>query len=174
MATDQKPDVEKVERPMGLKTPHDVSLVVVGMEGRAEALDKLAKKNEEEGYTREAKSIAADAAAIRENVLPIMRRQLEIPFPKSEDVEKRIATELATLVRPAVINAPMHIDQKKTKEEQEEIFRDRADRLLDELASRILAYGEAIADDAYQAGLAAREATPTRFAANAVKGLGSG
>jgi hypothetical protein len=162
-------EVKKVG-PFELQTPHDAALLVTALESRADALDKLAKGNEKESYGREARIIESDAAAIRSRILPVFQRQAELPLAKTEDLAKAVKGKISTLVIPAMNNVP--VDPKKTKEEQEEIFRDRAMRLVDTLAERIAGALEEAAQSGWDEGYQARHMTPTALAMGNLDALG--
>jgi hypothetical protein len=165
----------KAPEPIAFTTGHAIDLLVQAVEDRIPVLEGLAKKNEGEGYHTAAKSIAADAAALKAEVLPLIRKQVEMPLTKAEDIRRQIKEHLAPLVRPAVMNARTDLmDPKKTKEEQEELFRNRADRLLDTLAVKIETYATSLAEESFYAGRAARNLTPQRLAMDSLVALKDG
>src|SRR5689334_12432410 len=91
----------KPPTPVALKSAHDFALATTALEHRAEELKKLSKKNREEGYVREARSIEPDAAAIEHAILPQFRSQRELPLADFERLEKSVGEAIAKFVRQA-------------------------------------------------------------------------
>jgi hypothetical protein len=143
--------------PVQLRTRRDHSLTVQALEARAKGLDTLAKRNADEGYTRESKTQAADAAAIRTFILPAFYSQRELPLVGTDQVRAGIVEALRFAVRgELVVVAP--------KDRQEDLLRDREQQLLERLAVHIETFAVAVAEDAYAAGVAAREDQPAAIA----------
>jgi hypothetical protein len=141
----------KKPEPVVLRTAHDYSLVTVALDSRQEELKKLAKKNLDEGYTREARAISADAEAIEHHVLPQFRAQRELPLVTSEQLEKEISGALRVLVMRAFDG----LSDKKVLITPEGLA-DRKNRLLTQLTTRISLYATQLADEAFNQGVAAR------------------
>lgn len=153
-------------QPIHLRTRHDASLAAKALESRAETLDKLADKNEGEGYYREARGQKSDAATIRELILPAFREQGELPLVTPEQIRGGIAEGLRSIIRNAlIVRAP--------EEKQEDALQSREDNLLEQLALRVEGFAEEVASIAYEAGYAARESAPNHLvhrALHAIKG----
>lgn len=139
--------------PIHLRTRHDATLAAHALEHRVDELEKLAKKNQDSGYGREARTQLSDAATIKELILPAFREQGELPLVTPEQVRGGIAEGLRDIIRNAlIVRAP---DDKQT-----DALISREDQLLEKLAIRIEAYAEQVASDAYEAGYAARHNDP--------------
>jgi hypothetical protein len=138
--------------PVALRSQHDYSLVTDALEHRKEDLEKLAKKNEEEGYSREARAIKADLAAIEHHILPVFRDQREMPLVTHE----QLAKEIAAALRPHIYRAFDGLGDPKVHVTFDGIQR-RRDTLLDALALRITHFATGLADEAFNEGHAARE-----------------
>jgi hypothetical protein len=70
--------------PVNLPARRDWTLVVEGLEKKADATAKLAAKAKDEGYHRAAREMEIDVAAINERILPVLREQREIRFVTHE------------------------------------------------------------------------------------------
>ena len=153
----------KKPSPVTLRTAHDFSLVTQALEFRKEDLTKLAKKVQEDGYAREARSISADAEAIERHVLPQFREQRELPLVTHEQLEKEIAVALTRFISaafrglgdPKVVVTPATIDHRR-------------EELLKSLTTRVALYVKDVADDAFNQGYAAREQTAEALAMRAI------
>jgi len=160
-------DADKAPPTVQLRNAHDFGIVIRSLEEREQQIEKLAKKNEEEGYHREARTQHADAAAIRQFILPALRGQAELPLVTGDHVRQAIADRLRVVVRPTVkLGTP-----SGDKEAQEDAFRSRETRLVEQLAIYVEHYVAAVAQEAYNAGLAAREADPEAIALRVVHAL---
>ncbi len=142
-------------------TPHDYQIARVALAGRADDLTKLAKKNDEEGYVREARIIQADATQIKDRMLPLFSDQDELPLATTEEVSSAIRNELRGLVR---VHAKLDPDGAVDHEAV----------LLEKLGARIEAYAVAVAASAFAAGVAYREAAPEVVALKAIPALRPG
>ncbi len=156
----------KKPEPVKLASAHDFTLTTQALEHRAEELKKLSKKNSEEGYTREAKSIEADVAAIEYSILPQFRNQRELPLAGVEQLESSVEAAL----RVFIFRAFDTLDDPKSKVTAEGI-RNRHDRLVDLLADRITLYARDVAEDAFNHGYAIRQTSPEAIAARNVRTL---
>lgn len=123
----------------GKLSGYDVTLTIQALEHRADSLDGLAKKNEGEGYAKEARIIRGDSQAIREHILPLYRPQQELALAGFEEVTAGIANNLRQFVRRA-----------RTKKMDDE-------DVLSGLSLRIHQFARQVAERAYAAGIAARE-----------------
>lgn len=139
--------------PVQLRTRRDYTLVATAVEHRKEELKKLAKKNEDEGYSRQAREVRQDAEALEYHVLPLLQDQRELPLAGHIEVRAAIADAIRQEVET-------NRAQKRTTE-----------ALVGELAIRIEKYGRAIAERAYEAGFAAREQEPGMLAMRSLKEL---
>lgn len=140
-----------------LPTPHHWRLVRAAIADRVGALNAIAKKVSGEGYTREARTMEQDAMALSEDIAPQLETQAEIPLATADEVESGIVNQLRELARRHARRDREGIDDEAV--------------LLKELGKRIERYAVAIADRAYAAGYAAREATPEVFAIKALSEL---
>lgn len=149
-----------------LRSAHDFTLTVQALTARVEDLKKLAKKNEEEGYKRESRAVAADAEAIERFVLPALRDQRELPLVTVETLENEILGALRPMVQrafsgfgdPKVQITPSMIDWRR-------------DELLKVLVGRVLQFVTDVADDAFNQGHAAREQTAEAIAQRSIGSL---
>lgn len=157
-------DNGKAPAPIQLRNAHDFGIVVRALEDRGEEVDKLAKKNEEEGYVREARTQRADAAAIRQFILPTLRGQTELPLVTAEQVRAGIVARIRPLLHNAlVVLAP--------KEKQEDALVSRETTLAERIALYVEAYVSAVAEEAYNAGRQARESDPEAIALRMLSAL---
>lgn len=147
-----------------LRNTHDFAIVVRSLEDRHEQIEKLAKKNEDDGYHREARAQRADAGAIKQFILPLLRGQAELPLATAEQVREAVVLRIAPLVRDMlVVRAP--------EDRQEDMLRTREKNLCERLALYIESYASAIAEEAYNAGYAARASDPEAIALRMVHAL---
>lgn len=157
-------------------TRRDVGLVVQALTARTDDLDKLAKKAEDEGYAREARSVRDDLETIKQQILPQFRGQTELPLESAQSVQAAIANALRSVVRKR-----MHVTVQAEDEQraggsvyQTDAFKSAETYLLEELARRIEpALTEAV-EIGYQAGYAARESQPHVLAKKASEALWRG
>lgn len=97
---DQEP-VDGPPEPLQFQTRHDVKLMAIALEGRAADLTKMAKNVTEEGYPREARVMAGDAAALQHRVLPILRGQTQMVLATNATVQEMVEHRLVDLVEKA-------------------------------------------------------------------------
>lgn len=154
--------------PVQLRTRRDYTLTTRALTSRAELLEKLATKNEDEGYEREARTQSADAAAIKLFILPLFQEQAEMPLVTEEDMRLRIGESIRDVISGAlVVRAP--------EEKQTDMLRSREDSLVESLSLRIEAFATDIAQEAFAAGYAARDNEPLLIANRCLRSLsGSG
>lgn len=172
------------ERSVTLKSARDVTLAVQALESRADTLEKLAKKNSDEGYTRESRTQLTDKQAIELHILPQFRAQQELPLVDPEASRATIAQALRPVVAGRLTVKVMDRQVRELADArgggahgeraaQEELLVDREGQLLDALARRIFAYAVAVAEAGYAAGYAAREAEPEVLAHRELAVLGA-
>ena len=153
--------------PIEFRTRHDISLTVKALELRAADLEKLAKKNTDEGYSREGRVQLTDAATIKELILPAFRDQGELPLVTPEQNRGGIVEGLRPIIRNAlIVRAP--------DEKQEDALQSREDNLLEKLALRVEAFAEEVAIHAYNAGKEARLSSEAHFIARSIHAIQSG
>jgi hypothetical protein len=157
---------QKAIAPVKLRTAHDFTLTATALEARAEELKKLSKKNQEEGYSREAKSVQADADAIEYHILPAFRDQRELPLMTVEQVEK----EVAGAMRSFVFRSFDGLDDPKQSITPENI-RGRKERLLKTIGERVTFFAREIAERAFNEGYAARDTAPESLAMRCISSL---
>jgi hypothetical protein len=157
--------------PVQLRSAHDYALAVRALEERQEGIEKLAKKNEEEGYHRESRAMIADAAAIKMFILPAFRGQVELPLATAEKVREGIALRLRPIVRQYIKAAAGPALVKDGNTEQEDLLRNRETSLVEKLALYIETYVSAAATEAYNAGYAARDNDPEAIALRTIGAL---
>ena len=157
---------KKTPQPVKLASAHDFSLTTQALEHRSEELKKLVKKNQDEGYHREARAIEADVAAIEHAILPQFRSQRELPLASTEELE--IAVEGA--LRVFIFRAFDKLDDPKAHPTGNEI-RGRRDRLVETLAQRVTLFARDVAEEAFNQGYAIRQTTPEAIAARSVRTL---
>lgn len=150
--------------PIQFRTRHDIALLVDAVESRESDLLSLAKKNTEGGYPREARSQLADAAALKQFILPQLREQTELPLVTLEDLQLRIGEALRRDVSD-------HLIVRTPEDRQEDALRTRENKLLEILTTKIAAFALEIASSSYSAGYAARSNDPEELAARAVNVL---
>jgi RecJ-like exonuclease len=158
---------EEVSAPttVALRTRRDFTLATQALKHRAEGLEKLAKKNSEEGYDREARTQLADVAAIRDFILPRFQDQQEMPLVTEEELKAGISNGIRDLISHAlVVRAP--------EDKQEDMLRTREDHLVERLTNRIANFATEIAERAFAAGYASREDDPEVLAHKALGALG--
>lgn len=165
---DEAPTSRKT-KPVELRSAHDYTLTVQALEARAEDLKKLATKNQDEGYTREARSIQADVASIEQHVLPAFRAQRELPLVTEEHLEKEILGAL----RPLVWQAFNGLDNPKTHVTPAMLDRKR-EELLDTLVARVQHFATELAEESFNQGSASRQQTAEALAMRCIKALRSG
>lgn len=157
-------DTERAPSPVHLRNAHDFTILLRALEERHESIDKLAKKNEDEGYHREARTQRADAASIKQFILPALRGQGELPLATAEQVRAGIANRIRPLIHGSlVVKAP--------EERQEDALVSRETMLCERLAIYMETYASAIASEAYNAGYAARGYDPEAIALRMISAL---
>lgn len=161
MATDTSPN------PIVLRSRRDATLAVQALTHRAEDLEKLAKKNDDEGYGREARTQRADASAIKDLILPAFREQGELPLITTEQIRAGIANGLRDVIHGMLI-------VRSPEEKQEDALQSREEKLLERLAVRVEGYAFEVAEQAYQAGYSARANEPAVILQKALEGIGGG
>lgn len=142
---------------LDLPTPHHWRLVKVAVADRIASLKSIAKKVSDEGYTREARTMEQDAMALSEDVAPQLETQAEIPLATADEVQSGVVNSLRDLVRRHVRRDRQDVDDEAL--------------LLRYLGERIERYARDIAERAYAAGLAAREAEAEVFALKSLNAL---
>jgi hypothetical protein len=165
-AVEEPEQKQKPIEPVKLRTAHDFTLTATALQARAEELKKLSKKNSEEGYAREAKSVEADANAIEFHILPQFRAQRELPLLTVEQVEKEITGAL----RVFVFRAFDGLDNPKVAISPENI-RGRKERVLESIGKRVTFFAREIAERAFNEGVAAREISPESLAMRCIGSL---
>lgn len=150
--------------PIVLRTRRDATLAAQALEHRADDLEKLAKKNQDEGYSREARTQLADAATIKELILPSFREQGELPLVTPEQVRGGIAEGLRDIIRNSlIVRAP--------EDRQEDALLSREEALLEKLAIRVEAFAEECAQRGFDAGYSARTAQPNVLVHESISAL---
>jgi hypothetical protein len=161
--TDTAP-APKERKPVELRTARDYLLNVQALEERVDNLKKLGKKNDEEGYKREAKTILADAQAIEHFILPRFREQVEMPLKTTKQVRASITEALRPLVRDKLV--------VKTNEERLQIsVSTRETELVHAITNRVIAFADSLFEEAYNAGYSAREHSFEEFAMRAMDAM---
>jgi hypothetical protein len=148
------------------RTEHDLKLAGVALEHRVEELKKLQKKNDEEGYAREARAISADAAAIEHHLLPQLRAQRELPLLSTEQLQKEVEAALSRAVHQAF----EQLDNPKAAITPEGI-RSRRAHLIAKLASRVIVFARELAEASWNDGYQARGQSTERLTLNALESL---
>jgi hypothetical protein len=154
-------DVEQAAiplEPIDLPTPRHALVARIALESRAEELEKLAKKNKDEQYPREARVMELDAMMLREDLIPQLRDQVEIPLATGDEVKGAVANQLRDLVRRFVKRDP---DGEEDYEAQ----------MLDKLSERVGAFASALAERAFHEGFIARQQTAEVIALKCVDQL---
>jgi hypothetical protein len=160
---EEAPTGPKKPEPVLLRSQHDYTLVTQALDSRKEELKKLAKKNDDEGYKREARAVQADADAIEHHVLPQFRAQRELPLVTTEQLEKEI---IGALSRPVTV-AFEGLGDPKVRITPEGLSRRKHD-LIRALAQRITLYATQLADEAFNQGVAARGQSAEALAIGAI------
>lgn len=161
MFTEQATETE----PVTLRTRRDYTLTTQALEHRADDLEKLAKKNSEGGYPREARTQLSDVAAIRQFILPRFSEQRDLPLVTTETLKAAIGQGLRDIISGAlVVRAP--------EDKQADLLRTREDLLIEQLATRVANFGVSIADTAFAAGYASRDDDPEVLAHRCLSALG--
>lgn len=146
---------QKPLTPVEFRTRRDMSLVTEALEHRMDSLDKLAKKNDDEGYPSLGRKVKADAMQIREIVLPAFREQRELPIANPGD----ILSGVTSLIGPAFAKIPM---TEKTDADS----RDR--EIIETIAPRIARAIAIAAERGFWAGEASRESQPDLIGLRAI------
>jgi hypothetical protein len=142
-----------------LRAVHDVNLTATALEFRAEDLKKLAKKTSEEGYRREARAIQADAEAIEQSILPIVREQRTLPLVTPDVLEQEVNAALRIFVTQAFSG----LGDPKVQVTPSGVA-SRRDVLLASLTKRVSLFALDVAEEGYKQGLAARGHTSEALA----------
>jgi hypothetical protein len=151
-----------------LRTPHDHKLVIDALEARAEALDKLAKKNEDEHYTREARAINADVAAINTTIIPAFRGQASLKLVADGELQAAVARAIKPKVHRALVQYTTSLEATEDKDDQRDLLVDREQGLLEELARHVELMLLAASAEGVAAGVAMRESDPEVVAVRAL------
>jgi hypothetical protein len=159
----KKPEAPK---PVQLRSARDYTIATTALTTRAADLKKLAEKTRTEGYPREASSIDSDALAIEQFILPQFRAQQELPLITVEQLEKAIEEAL----RIPIVNAFNGLGDPKTLPTPDNIA-GRKEMLSKRLVTRLSLYARAVAKEAFDAGVAAREALPETLALRSIAEL---
>lgn len=138
---------------------HDMKLVAFAVEERVTRLRALEKKNTDEGYLREARTIAADAARLEKGILPALSLdQAEFPTLTAVEARSGIANHLHDVIRRYVRHSEGPEDNP-------------VEAFENEVCQRVERFGREIAEKAYAAGYAARGQHPTAFILSALEQL---
>lgn len=138
-------------------TVRDVVLTKVALEERIAALKKLATRNAEEGYPREARNIEGDCIQLAERILVQLEDQTEMELDGGDSVDFGIMNHLRDLVHA-------HVKDKSEAFDHEEI-------LLKALGEKVGRYVRAVADRAFAAGVHARSSDSASLALGALEHL---
>jgi hypothetical protein len=164
----ERPALSKAPGPVQLRTAHDYALTVQALESRALELTKLAKKNEDEHYHREARTVQADAAAITEIILPRFRPQGELPLATTEQLRAGIANALRSVVRRELLR---NAEETPVGERPLIDIPGRESAALEVFAAQIEGYAIDLAEHAFNAGYAARNDEPLALALASIGSL---
>ena len=159
----------KPPKPVELHSAHDFALTRQALTTHADDLEKLVDKVKDQGYSREARTIAADVGAIREVILPKFSAQQELALVSGAALEKQVADAL----RVEIYRTFNGLDDPKAKITQAGMV-GRRDRLLQLLASRVASFARDVAEAAYDQGYQVRKSSPESIAAKAVATLSGG
>lgn len=165
-AVEEPPKKPSAPKPVQLRSAHDYTIATTALEFRAADLKKLSQKTRDEGYPREASAIEADAAAIEQIILPQFREQRELPLATVEQLEKAIDDAL----RIPIVNAFSGLGDPKMMVTPDNIT-GRKEMLSKRLVTRISLFARAVAKEAFDAGIAAREALPETLALRSIREL---
>lgn len=163
---DDAPETKKAPEPVKLRSAHDYSITQFALEQRKEGLVKLAKKTSEEGFSREARAIQADADAIEQAILPQFRQQRELPLVTHEQLEKEVGGALKIFITrafsglgdPKIVATPEGIASRRNL-------------LLEDLTKRVTLCVKDVADEAFNQGAAARTHTSEALAMRQISTL---
>lgn len=125
--------------PVVLPARRDWTLVVEGLEKKADATEKLADKAGDEGYHRAAREMRVDVAAIRERILPVLREQREIRF-----ITHDTAIEAVTVLLHAELHRAVEASPRPSLTDIE----DRVALLVTEFAEKVFDAGWALGHQA--------------------------
>lgn len=178
MTLDEAP-VQKPITPVTLPTRRDYAITTAALEFRAERLKKLAQTALAEGYPREARVMDADVSAIKSHILPAFAEQRELPLATPAAVRAGIANALRPIVHRALTGLivksvaqggkpRLALDDERETDPSEGGLRFRENEALDRIAERVEHYAQALAQDAYNAGYAARADEPTTLCQRAL------
>lgn len=156
-------------KPIQLSSAHDVALTRHALATHADDLDGVSKKVKEAGYDREARTISADAGAIRQGILPRFGGQTEIALVSPAALEEQIANA----IKVEIYRMFDGLDDPQARISAAGM-RGRRDRLVTILGSRLTAHAQELATAAWNAGYQARTLTSEVLAAGCVGTLGGG
>jgi hypothetical protein len=135
-----------------------VTLMARALEKEVDALEKLGKKMGDEGRPNEQRSLYADAAAIKDRIIPRMKEQLPIQFPTFDQVEKMIRGELW----PFANHAFSGLDKIENLDTLRDTMNKRKEVLVREIAQRFVVLSARAAQIGYDLGHQAYQTTPQR------------
>lgn len=163
---EQSSATPKTPAPIVLRAAHDYTVTHQALEARAEDLEKLAKKNRDEGYLREARAVQSDAEAIKNHILPVFREQRELPLVTQDQLSKEISAALRIFVNRAFDG----LGDPKVQPTPAGVAA-RRDSLLEALTKRVSMFVTDVADEAFNQGAAAREQTAEALAMRSISSL---
>lgn len=121
---------ELVPDPMHMPSRRHVSLVIGAIEDRASVIENLAKKNKDEGYHKMSRELLGDVHMLREEVLPAIREQQELPLAGPDESRSAVANYLRHAVHMSL-----------TAKETEELLLDRLGKRLQPLLEKMYEVG---------------------------------
>ncbi|MBY0490668.1 MAG: hypothetical protein K2R93_12570 [Gemmatimonadaceae bacterium] len=161
----------------------EVASVALALSGRAEDLDKEAKKLTELGRHAEAKALQREARHIKDALLAQLQPQTVLPFNAGESPLAAVTRVVGTTVRTAVVKALKNHVEVGEGETYDEVVERRLAELADferlvggiaeHAAAAVLPVLRETAERAFEAGLAARGATPEVLVREAVQAHGA-
>lgn len=119
--------------PVEFDSRRHVSLTITAVEDRAAVVEKLAKNAENEGYHRIARELRGDVHMLREEVLPSIREQQELPLAGPDEAKSAIANYLRAQLVTGI-----------KARENEEVILDRLSRRLHPLLMKMYEIGFAV------------------------------
>lgn len=154
-----------------LATPAHYGLVRRACTAEAVKLTKLAKDTSAAGYAKASREVLADAKALTEDIEPAFRSQGVLDLASQGDVRSQVMAHLRHPIDTRISLAQKQGADLADKKREQPARVDHGTRLLEDIADRVVAFALRITEDAYQAGLRARQDTAATFALRGIEAL---
>jgi hypothetical protein len=147
--------------PVKLDTSNDYALVARACTNEADELKKLAEKNENAGYGKEARRIRQDANQIVDRIIPNFQPQTGFQFDNADDdledvIARQFLADIGQSLRAAAAQAKAQAKANQPPTEGDDL-ESIGTRLAKKLALRVAQFGHECAERGVWAGQAVRE-----------------